>query len=73
MEDKYLIDLSVKYGLNSEELSKLVDIGYQAGYQNTSDRGFHRVAEYVCDMELLNEMTTDEIIEELKRKKLIQE
>ncbi len=72
MEDKYLIDLSVKYGLNSEELSKLVDMVYQSGFNDTNSVGFRRVAEYICDMKLLD-MPSEELIEELKRKKLIEE
>ena len=31
MENKHLIDLSIKYNLNSTEVSKLIDIIYQAG------------------------------------------
>jgi len=69
MENKHLIDLSIKYGLNSEETSKLLTMAYQAGVTNMNSTAFLRVADYICQMKLLN-MPPEELIEELRRKGL---
>ena len=71
MENKLLIDLSIKYGLSSEETSKLVNMVYQAGVNDIESREFQRVANYICEAKLL-EMPAEELIEELKRKGLMQ-
>lgn len=69
MENKYLIDLSIKYGLSSQDLSKLVDLAYQSGATDMKSRDFKRVVNYVCKMDIL-EKPTEEILEELKLKGL---
>jgi|FLOH01.1.fsa_nt_gi hypothetical protein len=70
MENRFLIDLSVKYGLNSEAVSKIVSIIYQCGIPEVDSREAKRVGTYLCEMNLL-ETPNEEIIEELKRKELI--
>lgn len=72
MENKCLIDLSVKYGLNSSELVKLTNIIYQAGVDDMNSNDFQRIATYICEMKLL-EMPEEELMEELKRKGLVKE
>ncbi|HPU95175.1 MAG TPA: hypothetical protein PK398_03310 [Candidatus Gracilibacteria bacterium] len=67
MENHYLIDLSVKYGLDDKQLSKVVDMCYQLGFDDLSDAGFHRCASYMCSMNLLS-LPPEELIEEMKRK-----
>ncbi|MFC1616425.1 hypothetical protein ACFL21_04745 [Patescibacteria group bacterium] len=69
MENKLLIDLSVKYGLNSAQLSKLTDIAYQAGAQNMESRKFKRVLNYICSMGMVDK-PSEEIMEELRLKGL---
>lgn len=71
MENRYLIDLSLKYGLNAEDVSKLVSMVYQAGVDDMESKEFKRVAQYICEAKLI-EMPAEELIEELKRKGLIQ-
>lgn len=71
MENRYLIDLSLKYGLNAEDISKLVNMVYQAGVDDMESKEFKRVAQYICEAKLI-EMPAEELIEELKRKGLIQ-
>lgn len=70
MENKILIDLSVKYGLSSADLSKLVSIIYQVGIHDMESRDFHKVANFICESKML-EVSSEELIEELKRKGLI--
>lgn len=70
MENKYLIDLSVKYGLNSEDISKLVSMMYQVDLDDMDSEEFKRVANYICKEKLV-ELPAEELIEELKRKGLI--
>ncbi len=70
MENRHLIDLSLKYGLNAEDISKLVDMVYQAGVDDMESSDFRRVANYICEAKLI-EMPAEDLIEELKRKGLI--
>jgi hypothetical protein len=67
MENKFLLDLSIKYGLSDENVSKVVDMIYQLGYDNINERGFQRAANYLCSMNLLH-LPSEEIIVEMKRK-----
>ena len=67
MENKFLIDLSVKYGLDDQSLSKVVDMCYQLDYHVIDDREFQRAASYICSMNLL-EMPVEDLIAEMKRK-----
>ena len=67
MENKILIDLSVKYGLDSSQVSELANMVYQAGVTNMDDPKFKRIASYICEMNLLGR-PDEEIIEELRRK-----
>ncbi len=72
MENKHLIDISIKYGLSDTEVSKLVDTLYQVGIDDVNSRDFQRVASYICEMKLLNKPMED-LIEELRLKGLITE
>lgn len=67
MENKLLIDLSVKYGLNSSEISKLVSIIYQAGVHDMNSKDFAKIARFICENSMVN-IPAEELIEELKRK-----
>lgn len=70
MENKVLIDLSIKYGLDSSKISELVDLAYQAGVPSLNSREFTRIADFICESNLLGN-APEEILEELKRKGLI--
>lgn len=72
MENIVLIDLSVKYGLDSAQVSELANIVYQTGIRSLDDPKFKRVATYVCEMGLLGE-PDEEILEELRRKGFMKE
>lgn len=72
MENKFLIDLTIKYGLDTAQLSKVVDMVYQAGFKRIDSREFKRVANYICKMRLI-EKPAEEVIEELRLKGLILE
>jgi len=67
MENKVLIDLSVKYGLDDKKLAKVSDMCYQLGFDDLDSREFHRAATYICSMNLID-LPPEEIIEEMKRK-----
>lgn len=70
MENKHLIDLSLKYGLNQADVSKIVSIAYQVGVEDLNSRNFSRISTYICEAGLI-EAPAEELIEELKRKGLI--
>jgi hypothetical protein len=67
MENKHLIDLAIKYGLDDEMLSKVVNTMYQLGYHDSADRNFRKAAEYMCN-EKLHDLPAEDVIEEMKRK-----
>lgn len=70
MENKFLIDLSIKYGLESAKISKIVDIIYQCGIREADSREGQRIANYLCEFNLVGR-PAEEIMEELKLKGLI--
>lgn len=72
MENKFLLDLSIKYGLDSAQQSKIVDMIYQCGVADLNSREAQRIAAYICEMRLLDK-PAEELIEELKRKGLFVE
>lgn len=67
MENRFLIDLAVKYGLGDEQVSKVVNMCYQAGQQDINSDKFQRIAKYICAASLVN-VPDEEVIEELRRK-----
>lgn len=67
MENKFLLDLSIKYGLSDHDVSKVVDMVYQLGYGDIDDREFQRAANYLCSMNLVN-LPSEEILAEMRRK-----
>lgn len=67
MENRFLIDLSVKYGLDDHQITKVVDLCYQLGYDDLESRELQRAANYMCSMKLIA-LPSEEIIEEMKRK-----
>jgi len=72
MENKYLLDLSLKYGLNQAQVSKVAAIAYQVGVADFASREFARISSYICEAEMVDD-PAEEIVEELKRKGLISE
>ena len=62
-----MLDLSIKYGLSDDDVSKVVDMIYQLGYDNIDDRDFQRASNYLCSMNLVN-LPPEEILTEMKRK-----
>lgn len=67
MENKFLIDISVKYGLTDKQVSKVVDILYQLGYYDLNGHELQRAGNYMCSMKLVN-LPAEEVLEEMKRK-----
>jgi len=67
MENRFLIDLSLKYGLDDQDLSKVVDMCYQLGYDDLNDKEFQRAANYMCSMNLVP-MAAEELLAEMRRK-----
>lgn len=72
MENKHLIDLSIKYGLSETDMSKLINTAYQAGINDLNSRNFQRIAAYICEMKLLDTPSED-LLEELKLKGFIKD
>lgn len=72
MENRHLIDISVKYGLNSGDLGKLLSLMHQVGVDDPESIEFKQISAYICKMGLL-EKPAEELIEELKLNKLIPE
>ena len=69
MENAFLIDLSIKYGLDSAQTSKVVDMIYQCNVSDLASREAKRIANFICEMSLISR-PAEEIIEELRRKGL---
>jgi SOS response regulatory protein OraA/RecX len=67
MENRFLLDMSIKYGLSDKDVSKVVDMVYQLGYDNIDDREFQRAANYLCSMNLVS-LPPEEVLTEMKRK-----
>jgi hypothetical protein len=72
MENEFLINLSIKYGLDSAAVSKLVDMIYQCGISEVDSREAQRIANYICEMKILDK-PAEEVIEELRLKGFIKE
>jgi hypothetical protein len=72
MENKFLIDIGIKYGLDTAQVSKLVDMLYQCGCEQVDSRDAQRIANYICETELLDK-PAEEIMEELKLKRFFKE
>jgi len=72
MEDKFLIDLSIKYGLDSSQLSKIADIMYQCGYASFKNKEAQQICEFLCTEKMVDK-PAEEVMEELKLKGFIAE
>lgn len=70
MENKYLIDLSIRYGLNDKQISKIVSMAYQAGITDLEAKKFSEIAEHICKENLVD-APAEVVIEELKLKGFI--
>lgn len=69
MENKLLIDLGVKYGLDSAKISKVAAMIYQAGVEDFNVPEAQAIAEYLCENRLINK-PAEEVMQELKLKGL---
>ncbi len=69
MENKFFIDLSIKYGLDSADLSKLADMIYQSGYSSLDSPEAQKAAVFIIENGILKK-PPEEVIEELKREGL---
>lgn len=67
MENKFLIDLQIKFGLTDDQLSKIVNIAYQLDYSDPEHADFQKLMAFVCENKLTS-MPNQQLIEELKRK-----
>jgi len=69
MENKLLIDLGLKYGLDSAKISKIAAMIYQAGVEDFDKPEAKAIAEYLCENKLIDK-PGEEVIQELKLKGL---
>ncbi|MDP2642538.1 MAG: hypothetical protein Q8P62_01700 [Candidatus Peregrinibacteria bacterium] len=69
MENKLLIDLSVKYGLDSAQISKVAAIIHQSGVATADGPEAIAIAEYLCESGFIDK-PSEEIMQELKLKGL---
>lgn len=67
MENKFLIDLQIKFGLTEDQLSKIVNIAYQLDYNDPENDDFQKLMAFVCENNLVS-MPNQQLVEELKRK-----
>ncbi len=72
MEHPFLIDLSVKFGLDMAQTVKVVSVLEQNGLFDADSEGFQKAATYICEAELVDE-ASEVVSMELKRKGLIAE
>lgn len=69
MENRFLIDLAIKYGLDSSQVSKIADIVYQCGVFQIESKEGQKIANYICEAKMV-ENAAEEILEELRLKGL---
>ncbi len=69
MENKFLIDLSLKYGLDEAQVSKVASIVYQCGVDQIDSKDGQKIANAVCEMKMVDN-AAEEILEELRLKGL---
>lgn len=69
MENKLLIDLAMKYGLDDAQVIKISNVLHQTN-AGEDERKFMRLAEYICEEKLVDE-PAEIVLEELKRKDLL--
>lgn len=67
MENRFLLDMSVKYGLEEHHLAKMADMIHQCGIVDLSSDAAKKVGTYLCEMKMM-EMPAEEIIEEMRKK-----
>lgn len=70
MENKHLIDLSVKYGLSGTDISKLASLVHQVGVTDPHSSEFGKIAAYICENKMIDR-PAEELVEDLKLKGLI--
>ncbi len=69
MENKFLIDLAVKYGLLDWQIVKITNCAHFVGANGDFDK-FKRIAEYICENKIVDE-PEDVIAEELRRNAIV--
>ncbi len=69
MENKFLIDLSLKYGLDEAQVSKVASIVHQCGVDQIDSKEGQKIANTVCEMKMVDN-AAEEILEELRLKGL---
>ena len=67
MENKFLIDLAVKFGLADKHISKIADVLRQLGYGDLEEKASQRAATYLCSQKLY-ELPIEDAVEEMERK-----
>ncbi|MEK7673258.1 MAG: hypothetical protein AAB373_05225 [Patescibacteria group bacterium] len=72
MENKQLLNLSIKYGLSGPQIEKVANIVYQAGIMDSTSKEFARISNYLCEAKIIH-LPEEEIIEELKLKGIIKD
>ena len=65
MENKTLIDLGIRFGLNSQRLSKVADMVYQCGIEDLNSKEAADIMNFVCEKGLVDD-PSEEIIEALR-------
>lgn len=69
MEDRFLLDLAVKYGLLDWQTTKIVSCARLVGVGDDKE-AFKRVAEYICENKLVD--APEEIVaDELRRNGIV--
>lgn len=66
MENRVLIDLALKYGLDDGQISKLVDCAYQVGVTELESEEFGKIAHFVCGKGFVD-LAMEELVEAVRR------
>lgn len=66
MENKYLLELSIKHGLNDNQISKLADVLYQMGVEHIGDERSRKFVDYMISKNMV-EMPIEEILAHFRK------
>lgn len=65
MENTYLLELGIKYGLDDTKISKLVDVLYQMGIDDIGGEKSRKFVDYMLEHNMI-EMPIEEILDHFR-------
>lgn len=68
MENKYILELAIQYGLDDTKISRILDVLYQMGIDDIGGEQSRKFANYMIEHNMI-EMPIEEILDHFKVKK----